>query len=367
MKRIAVIGLKGLPAFGGAAAVGESIIHELKDHFDFTIYSTSSHTNLKTGFLNGSKQIVFSRIPFKRLNTLYYYILACFHALIKGKYDLIHLHHSDAAFIIPILKLKYKVIVTTHGAHIAGLRPKWIKYKFFFQKQIFILTYADIVTCVSLAEKEFLQKKITKEVLYIPNGVKISTDSTKKEKEGNYIFFGAGRIIKGKGLDILLKALKQLNYNEPLVIAGDLTQTNEYQHEILTLSHGLNIEFTGLIKDKKELLKLVSNAQLFIFPSSQEATSMMLLEAASVKTPIICSDIIENKYIFNNKQVLFFKTDNIEDLAGKIKYGIEHTKQMKINAQKAYSHLFVTYNWQQIAQSYKKIYQELLALDFNKQ
>ena len=103
--RIAVIGLKGLPAFGGAATVGENIIEQLKDKYDFTVYAVSSHTDLKTGEYNGYKQIVFKKIPFKRLNTLYYYILSALHAVFLGKYDLVHLHHRDAAFIILSLKL----------------------------------------------------------------------------------------------------------------------------------------------------------------------------------------------------------------------------------------------------------------------
>jgi hypothetical protein len=74
--RIAVIGLKGLPAFGGAAAVGENIIEQLKDKYDFTVYSVSSHTDLKTGEYNGYKQIVFKKIPFKRFNTLLLYFIS---------------------------------------------------------------------------------------------------------------------------------------------------------------------------------------------------------------------------------------------------------------------------------------------------
>ena len=45
--KIAVIGLKGLPAFGGAAAVGENLIEQLKDKYEFFVYATSSHTHTK--------------------------------------------------------------------------------------------------------------------------------------------------------------------------------------------------------------------------------------------------------------------------------------------------------------------------------
>jgi hypothetical protein len=46
-KKIAVIGLKGLPAFGGAATVGQSLIEHLTQEFEFTVYSISSHADLQ--------------------------------------------------------------------------------------------------------------------------------------------------------------------------------------------------------------------------------------------------------------------------------------------------------------------------------
>ena len=129
--KIAVIGLKGLPAFGGAASVGENIINILKDEYDFTVYSTSSHTSLRTGKYNGYKQIVLSSIKEKKINTLYYYLKTTFIVFFK-KYDLVHIHHSDSAFTIPFLKLRHRVLVTTHGAHNSGEISKWKRYKWFF-------------------------------------------------------------------------------------------------------------------------------------------------------------------------------------------------------------------------------------------
>ena len=44
-KKIAVIGLKGLPAFGGTANGGENIIEQLSDKYYFTVYSILSHSS----------------------------------------------------------------------------------------------------------------------------------------------------------------------------------------------------------------------------------------------------------------------------------------------------------------------------------
>lgn len=362
--KIAVIGLKGLPAFGGAATVGENIINQLKEKYDFVVYSTSSHTNLKTGYYNGFKQIVFKKLPFKRLNTLYYYVISTFHAIIFSKYDLIHLHHRDAAFITIILKIKYPVIITTHGSF--SIREKWKKFEWFFKiNERWFVKKANIVTCVS-KEEQRNYKKIGLNTIYIPNGInafsKIDDYKNIIDKKP-YLFFGAGRIIPSKGLHILLKALHLLKYNGLLVIAGDLEQIEEYKNEIFSLSKSLNIIFKGLIKDKKELLTIIYNSTLFIFPSLLEAMSMMLLEAASVKTPIICSDIKENKDIFNEDEVLFFKTNNEIDLSQKIDYALNNIDEMKLRAEKALKKLQREYNWENISKDYSNLYNSLIKND----
>lgn len=360
-KKIGVIGLKGLPAFGGAATVGENIIDQLKSEYDFTVYSTSSHTECRSGPLNGYVQVVFPRIRWKRLNTLLYYMLSAIHAVLFSSYDLIHLHHKDAAFIVPFLKLRYKVILTTHGSF--GVRDKWKRYKkyFEFQEKYFVKT-ANIATCVSKNEQRGYKKIHNLDVKYIPNGINLISISElyKSELKEDYIFFGAGRIIKTKGCEIFLKSLKLIDYQGKIVIAGDLNQTQDYRDEIMHLAKGLNVEFFGLIRDKKQLLTLLSNAKLFVFPSSREAMSMMLLEGLSVKARTVCSDIIQNRDVVTENEVLFFETDNIKDLASKITWAINNIDLMNLKAENAYSLLISNYSWSKISESYSYHYESLL-------
>lgn len=359
-KNIAVIGLKGLPAFGGAAAVGENIIQQLKDDYNFTVYSVFSHTNLQTGQYNGFKQIVLSAIRLKKLNTFLYYIKSAIHAFFIGKYDLIHLHHSDATFILLLLRIRYKVIVTTHGVHNLGLLPKWKKYKQLFKFQIkYMLPLANKISCVSKTEQKWLLKYYGLKAIFIPNG--ISTDYPIATNNFTFsVFFGAGRIIQSKGCDFLLIALNNINFSENIAIAGELNQTSDYKELILQLSTNLDVTFLGLIKDKNELLSHINSSKLFIYPSEREAMSMMLLEAASVKTPIICSDIIENRDIFSEDEVLFFSLEKMNDLENKIKWALNNYDIMKNKAEKAYKHVKKKNNWNNIKNEYKMIYDSLI-------
>ncbi|MDN5291842.1 MAG: hypothetical protein PWQ06_2081 [Anaerophaga sp.] len=57
--KIGVIGLKGLPAFGGSARAGENMMFYLKNEFHFVVFNTDTHTSRKTGIYDGIEQIVY--------------------------------------------------------------------------------------------------------------------------------------------------------------------------------------------------------------------------------------------------------------------------------------------------------------------
>lgn len=358
--KIAMIGLKGLPAYGGAAAVGENIIKYSKDDYEYTVYATSSHTDIQSGNYENYKQIVFKKIPFKKLNILYYYILSTFHALLFGNYDLIHLHHRDAAFVIPILKLKYKVLSTTHGSFCEMENEKYYNWFFKINEKYFI-KYSDYITCVSRIEQELYKKNVKINALYIPNGIeKVNVMKLPCVPYDDYILFAAGRIIRSKGCEYLLKALNIINYNRKIIIAGDLSHSNGYIKELYKLSNGLDVDYLGLIKDKKLLYSYLYNARLFVFPSAIEAMSMMLLEAASVKASIICSDIQSNKDIFEERDILYFKSGNVEDLAQKINYALANPDKMLEFAERAFEKVNSCHRWDKIVSNYTNVYNMLL-------
>jgi glycosyltransferase involved in cell wall biosynthesis len=361
--KIAVIGLKGLPAFGGAAAVGENLIDQLKDRFDFTVYSVSSHTSLKTGEINGIKQIVFRNHGKGSLNTLVYYVKSLIHSLFHH-YDLIHLHHAESGFITPLLRLRYKVIVTFHGIY-NYKDPKfsgWHNWFFRFSERLNV-KYANKVVSVSRPDQQYIINKYRRQILYIPNGITINDEMGKlisEKKTQGYIAFAAGRIYQIKGLHLLFTAAKKTGLQKEIKVAGDLEQVSDYKNEILNAATDLKVTFMGLIRNKQDLLMMVSAADFFVFPSLTEAMSMMLLEVVSMKTPVIASDIPSNKAIFTDDEVLFFKTNDSNDLMNKLQFAINNPEIMNKKANRAFEKLTANYTWVNIALQYNLLYQKLL-------
>ena len=359
-KKVGVIGVKGLPAFGGTAAVGENIIEQLKDRYDFTVYASSSHTSKKETF-NGYKQFVIRKFPISKLNILYYYLIAAIHATFIKKFDFIHLHQIDAAFILYILRLRYKVISTSHGR--TQTVDKWGKFekKFFAKNEKIFLQKSSIITSVSSVLAQTYREQSGRIIHYIPNGVEkeIEVKDPSEIAFNDYILFAAGRIIAKKGCHILLEALNKIEYRGKIIVIGDINQVPGYKEKLFNLAANLDIEFVDLIKDKALLMAYIRKAKLFVFPSSQEAMSMMLLEVASMKTPIICSDIPENKAVFEDDSVLFFETDNSQDLADKLNYSLSEQMKMTKLSESAFKTLNDNYQWSFLADKYAALYEEV--------
>lgn len=359
MKKVAVIGLKGLPAFGGAASVGEALVARLKDDYDVTVLSVSSHTNLKSGeMVVGVKQIVFKSFGNGAINTVMYYIKCVLYVLFH-KFDIVHLHHYATGIFVPIIKLRSKVVLTGHGMPLIR-DPKFSKLSNCltnFAMKIAVKTSDIVVSCAKFDSK-FLSEKYNKEVVYIPNGIDI-VDNQEKE-DGGYILFAAGRIYPLKGLHFLVEALQNINYKGKLKVVGNIDRMPEYKSEIQEKSKGLDVEFVGLIKEKSKLMQIVNNAKLFVFPSITEAMSMMLLEVVSQKVPIIASNIPANTNIFGDEEMLFFQTEQVEDLTQKIRYALENEDDMILKVNKAYELLRKEYVWDVISSRYNELYKQVL-------
>jgi glycosyltransferase involved in cell wall biosynthesis len=359
-KKIAVIGLKGLPAFGGAATVGQSLIEHLTEEIDFTVYSIASHADRQFE-PPGYRQFIFHRFPIGKLNVFYYYFMSGIHAVLFRKYDLVHLHHIDGAFILPLLRMRYPVMVTSHARPQESKKWGRMARMLFNRNEKTVMRRASVFTAVSLKLQDYYRDQYGREIYYIPNGVTIQEiGPSPEEGSGRPLVFAAGRIIPLKGCHTMLKALHEISYPGPVTIIGNLDQMPSYKKELLELSKDLEVEFVGLIKKKVKLLEMIRDSKFFIFPSYNENMSMMLLEAASVRTPIICSDIPENKVIFNDDEVLFFRSEDPHDLAEKIRWALSNTPEMDRRSGNAYEKVLAEYTYGKICLEYLKLFNSLI-------
>jgi glycosyltransferase involved in cell wall biosynthesis len=295
------------------------------------------------------------------INTFLYYLRCMIHALFH-RYDLVFLHHGESGYITPLLRIRYRVVVTFHGV-LAQDDPKFSRLHnlfFRFSEWLNVKTASEVIS-VSKHDAGYIREKYGREVLYIPNGINLNNRTiVRPERNSPYILFAAGRIYQIKGLHLLLQALHSLQTGMPLLVAGKVEELREYTREIESLSEGLNVEFLGLITEKPRLLGLTAGAELFIFPSLTEAMSMMLLEAVSTGVPVIASDIPSNTAIFGDDEVLYFKSGDQIDLGEKLRFAMENMPLMRQRARKAAAHLAGHYTAQRVGEQYDQVFDRLL-------
>jgi glycosyltransferase involved in cell wall biosynthesis len=367
-KRIVFFGIKYFPSKGGTSRVAENLMKLLSKNFNILIFCYQDPEAKDN--IPGVKVIEKPELPFGAFGVFIYYTICTFHILlfVKNKNTIIHAHKTDCAFFVPILRLKFKVILTSHEAPYK--RDKWSfigRLYFHFMERVYIYSGAKL-TSISKDLADYYERRYKKrKIVYIPNGISddIRIDYTgsknileKYNITDNYIMFAARRIMSTKGAHTMLEALSKIDYKNSIVIAGDISHASEYVSGLKDKYKGLNIIFVGYISSLPNLLGLIQNSSLFIFPSESEGMSIMLLEAASIKTKIICSDIPENKTVFPNNEVLYFKNKDAKDLSDKINWAIQNSVDMEILSKKTADFVIENYSWKSIVKEYEKLYLE---------
>lgn len=367
--RIAYLGIKGLPSKSGTERVIEAITTRLAGKFDITVYCDADYTPPETKY-EGVRLIRLPTIKGRHLKPISLGFAGAFHAMLFGHYDLIHMNGVENCFTLPLLKLRYQLVSTSHSA--PGRIPvfKWSKReRFLMQMAEYPFLYlSNCPTAVSIMDTEYFFNRYRKKVAYIPNGVDCNIKSDQEaakqfiEELGlspkGFLLFIAGRIVALKGCHLLLEAIKQM-IDIPVVVIGDMEQDHLYSKKLRELAKNCRVFFIPPITDRALLFGILNLCKLFVFPSTAEGMSMILLEAASLGTPMICSDIPENKVVLGNL-VTYFLSGDQNDLAEKINWAIKNPNEPENLAQELKVFIKENYSWDSIASKYENLYQKVI-------
>ncbi len=135
-------------------------------------------------------------------------------------------------------------------------------------------------------------------------------------KKGEYVIGFVGRLAKVKGCEYLLKALPYLNFSYKVLIAGDGPERKKLEKLAVELKITERIIFLGYRSDTVFIYSLLD---VLIMPSLSESFGLSVIEAQSMGTPVISSNIPAlNEIIINNENGLMFEVKKSQDLSLKI-------------------------------------------------
>jgi len=196
---------------------------------------------------------------------------------------------------------------------------------------------------------------IKKKIYVVPNGIFLENKKY-KGKRVDIIYFG--RLIKIKGVNILLNSIKILNnksiFPRTIIIGDGLEKEN-----LIKFSKKLdlkNVSFLGKVKDKR-LYSIISSSKISVFPSyKREGIMTTLLEASKHSSAIIASDSCSNKeFIVNNISGVLFEPKQYNDLSSKIER-VLFDEKLREKLIKNSLETLKYFTWQRQANKIEKIY-----------
>lgn len=190
----------------------------------------------------------------------------------------------------------------------------------------------------------------------IYRGRKITDNHWKRVESNNFHFFAIGRLIPLKGYLELILAFQKVKKKYPCI---DLTIYGEgiYRTELENLISVLNLKdciyLQGSVPDVSDK---ISDFDCFVFTSWYEGFSGALVEAMMAGIPIIASDIPMNLEAVQDKETaLVFPVRNVDALADKMIYAIEHPEEMAEMGRRAREVAIERFDIEKIAKQYEAV------------
>lgn len=211
-------------------------------------------------------------------------IAKAYSAANDGDCDMVHIYMNEEDIALPFAKLCNKPVAFTHHDPFSFL----IKYKNVFPK------YPEL-NWISLSMAQRLEMPAnTNWVANIYHGINDRQFNVIDKPEGDYIAY-IGRIIKSKGVDLAIKAVRKYNKSAKkplkLKIAGKHyadESSDDYWQTCIEPELDDFIQYVGFIKDTKQKNEFLGNAKALMMPSVfNEPFGMVMIEALACGTPLI--------------------------------------------------------------------------------
>lgn len=274
----------------------------------------------------------------------------------KYKYDIVL---GQSSWALPIIRIKkelgIKVISILHGSKIGEYQTQLKNVKSLKELAICIRDLPHVLKTFFGSQREFVQN--SDKLIAVSSFVKISIiDETyvsedkvevinnginpilcenviKKDvvMDGQVQLIYVGRIIRAKGLFVLMNSIKKLTGNNwKLIIVGDGDALELLKAQVTDKKLTDKVEFLGHMKYEDVLAEL-GKSDIFVLPSLRmEGFPMTIVEAMFFGLPVVVSDIGGNSdAVVDGETGYLVDPGKSEDLANKLQELIDDPKKRK--------------------------------------
>lgn len=177
-----------------------------------------------------------------------------------------------------------------------------------------------------------------------------------------------GRIVKYKGLDILINAMKDIDESYDLIVVGDGEFKNECEQLVKELDLNKRIHFLGSCLSN-EAPYYYKNSDMFVLPTrfrldanvQIESWGFTVNEAMALEIPVVTTTAVGSGFdlIVDGITGGLAQAGDVKSLVEKINYVIENNQDNKIGKE-AREHLLKTCNYDDNFKAYENMIKKVL-------
>ena len=237
--RIAVIGMRGLPSnYSGIEKAAEGIYPRLAERgHSITVYGRTGESEYVGDIYRGIRLVHVPALKARSIETLSHAAISFGHALMRGRFDVIHLHALAPGLLSVIRRIsRVPVVVTVHGLDWQRAKWKGLGSRVLHFAEKMIAAHADQVIVVSRDLQSYFRRTYHRDAAYIPNGVEAPAANAEPTiahlnqfgLSPKQYFVYVGRLVPEKRIEDLICAYRSIDTAQKLAIVGDGGYTGSY-------------------------------------------------------------------------------------------------------------------------------------------
>ncbi len=373
--RVLALNYEYPPIGGGGGNAHQHILRELAKMpaIDVTLITTTPKAEPYTETYSDNVRIQF--LPIQKQSLHYWkrgevirYLIA-HHKYLKQHlkehtYDLCHVFFGFPTGLLAYLhRKKMPYIVSVRGSDVPGYNKRF-SLDYIILRPILNRVYHHAKAVIAnsrqfadLFEEQF--PELSAEV--ITNGIDTETFQPQEHYNDVMKIVTAARLIPRKGIDILIKACKQLKKNNILFelnIAGEGPEEEPLKQLCHKLHIASQVNFLGRV-ERKNMQTLLPQCDVFVLPSYAEGMSNAALEALACGLPLILTNTGGTKELINHNGFIIPFGDDLM-LADKLMDLCEDKTLRQQMGEQSRQHAR-SYSWQKIAQQYYDVYRQVMS------
>jgi glycosyltransferase involved in cell wall biosynthesis len=283
--------------------------------------------------------------------------------LISVKFDILDVDHMPFFPVISawiVCTLRHRRLYGTW--HEALTREDWVTYmgpsgNVAAAIERICIKMPHVITAASKQTKELLNTyhKRNKRIDLVASGVDLKKMETIKPNTESCDVLYVGRLVKGKNIDTLIRAVSIIAEKVPTVrcvIIGGGVEKQNLVKLIDQLGLSKNVSIINPIQDANDVYACMKSAKVFVLPSVREGFGIVALESLACNTPVITIDVPANaaKDLIKNQDMGSVVPLDAQAIADQIRHRMAKETKPRISQHVA------EFDWNSLANHQAEVY-----------